>query len=1328
MKQISLYAPDLILTLIVFCLLSSILYVPSENSYDLSEQKTQHSPMDGYLLEAPTTDLDYNEVDSTIINSGDNSRATSINYNSRVMKLEAESPKIGMTFQLYKNSTVVNASFNLTGLPIFDYNLWDEISTVSTHPYEFESESPAIAIDDQGLTHVVWGDNGKIESPLNTDWDIIYAKNDTKYKPSIFWPNEIVSTSGQKDSNDPDIFIDKKGNIYITWVDKHDQSSNGDDWDIFYRKYQKIDDNYFWSSPKVISNEIGYGESSKPQVAVNDTGDILIVWSDSGVYSSYGGDYEIYYRFWYNINETWSNTFVLSDYSNDDDSTNPDIAVSGEKFHIVWTESGNVFGSGSDSDIAYSSWDGTQWSSTIIISNTSNDKSNNASVHAMNDDVCIVWDESDNIFNSSTDQDIFMKTYLDPTWSEHELVSNHLKDGNSSNPKVVTGDGGLYHFCWVDSGEILPSNSDLDIIYRNWDSQTDVWNDYIVISDDVNDGESIEPQMTINKNGCVDIIWTDTGEIKQSGEDWDIFHRNTKRQYPTNLKMYVGSLSLGGIDWEYKEEFNSKLIMNHGWLKAKLNSIISTMTVPVADYHFTFESDTDGCISINDFTLTLTATPFAPTNLKILSEDSSHVISHKPIINWEYYDNDSAYQYSFEIRVGSSPGANDIWNSGEIITRDEFIEYNGEPLVDSSMYFYQVRVRDSDYAWSPWSAISSFTMNGRPIITYLSTSYEPGDKYIEVDWSGFDNDNDQLIYILQTQLNGSWNTVVSYESVTYYELNTKGLTSYSTNVNFRVKCFDGFEESNQWYYADSIVIIIHNNPPQLTIENPPKSGGISNDTYRIEWSSFDLDTNDVHSVNIYYDEDKDLFDKILIVENYNNTGEYVWNTTKVEGGPYYICIIISDGKSETYKYSNGSIEIDHSIDTKPPRVVQTRPTSDEKDVAIDTLISVRFNEQLDSTTAIIATNVIVRDSAGKRIKGSITYNGTIFELSFYPDETLDFDKNYSVTLKTGIKDVIGNALDGNGNNFEEFSPEDDYSWNFSTETRTTKGIPIYILSTTPLDQSKSVSKKPTIKAVFSEALDTKSLRSAVFLIDPNGKIVDVDPNFIVDHNELLILLYNDLKSKGKYTVLITAELRDLDGDGLDGNKNGESEGSPIDDYSWSFTTEKLPDPKTPDSGTENIFNSTTMVFIILLIVIIIIVISYLIFKRVRKQKFNIHDIFVVYNDGRLLAHQSFESISNLEESAMGGMLTAIQNFVLESFRDSDTEKLEEIRYGKLKIVLAHGKKVYLAAVCTGEIPTRKFRSDMKNLLSFIEIKYGKVLKKWDGSMKKIRGMHDLIRF
>ena len=130
----------------------------------------------------------------------------------------------------------------------------------------------------------------------------------------------------------------------------------------------------------------------------------------------------------------------------------------------------------------------------------------------------------------------------------------------------------------------------------------------------------------------------------------------------------------------------------------------------------------------------------------------------------------------------------------------------------------------------------------------------------------------------------------------------------------------------------------------------------------------------------------------------------------------------------------------------------------------------------------------------------------------------------------------------------------------------------------------------------------------------------------------------------------------------------------------------------------------------------------------QKHEFIIHDIFVIYNDGRLIAHQSFEKKSNVDEGSMGGMLTAIQNFITESFLDSDSEVLKEIKYGDLKIYLVHGKDIYLAIICSGDVIMKKFKADMDQILHLIEMKFGHVLTNWDGSMKEIKGVGELLKF
>ena len=72
MTQIRRYAPDLILTLILFCLLIIVLIVPIEISYTLSEQKTPNNQMVDFLVEEPDTNQESNKGYSTNMCSGNN--------------------------------------------------------------------------------------------------------------------------------------------------------------------------------------------------------------------------------------------------------------------------------------------------------------------------------------------------------------------------------------------------------------------------------------------------------------------------------------------------------------------------------------------------------------------------------------------------------------------------------------------------------------------------------------------------------------------------------------------------------------------------------------------------------------------------------------------------------------------------------------------------------------------------------------------------------------------------------------------------------------------------------------------------------------------------------------------------------------------------------------------------------------------------------------------------------------------------------------------------------------------------------------------------------
>ncbi len=120
--------------------------------------------------------------------------------------------------------------------------------------------------------------------------------------------------------------------------------------------------------------------------------------------------------------------------------------------------------------------------------------------------------------------------------------------------------------------------------------------------------------------------------------------------------------------------------------------------------------------------------------------------------------------------------------------------------------------------------------------------------------------------------------------------------------------------------------------------------------------------------------------------------------------------------------------------------------------------------------------------------------------------------------------------------------------------------------------------------------------------------------------------------------------------------------------------------------------------------------------------FAISDLFLVYVDGRLVKSLSFETQlrENMDEDIMSGMLTAITDFIKDSFKE-DSGALKTLQYGKMTIFLERGVGMYLAVVFHGT-PPPELREKMRFLLIRLWEKYKYRLKVWDGSED---GLEDL---
>lgn len=129
---------------------------------------------------------------------------------------------------------------------------------------------------------------------------------------------------------------------------------------------------------------------------------------------------------------------------------------------------------------------------------------------------------------------------------------------------------------------------------------------------------------------------------------------------------------------------------------------------------------------------------------------------------------------------------------------------------------------------------------------------------------------------------------------------------------------------------DTTVPTEENNPPSITIVNPPSGGAPADEFYLITWSSSDPDA-DVCTVDLYYDTNTSPGGRTQIVLSTADVGSCAWNTSGVPEGSYYVYGVIDDGNGGTDSdYSDGRVTIEHDPgepSCDPPQISSLNPNS-----------------------------------------------------------------------------------------------------------------------------------------------------------------------------------------------------------------------------------------------------------------------------------------------------------------------------------------------------------------------------------------------------------------
>ncbi|CAG0962633.1 hypothetical protein ANAEL_00721 [Anaerolineales bacterium] len=125
--------------------------------------------------------------------------------------------------------------------------------------------------------------------------------------------------------------------------------------------------------------------------------------------------------------------------------------------------------------------------------------------------------------------------------------------------------------------------------------------------------------------------------------------------------------------------------------------------------------------------------------------------------------------------------------------------------------------------------------------------------------------------------------------------------------------------------------------------------------------------------------------------------------------------------------------------------------------------------------------------------------------------------------------------------------------------------------------------------------------------------------------------------------------------------------------------------------------------------------------------FSIQEIFIIqHGSGLLIAHSHPGSHDVVDSDLIGAMLTAIRDFVHDSFEDGREDKeLDEIQYGDRGIIIQSGRTAYVAAVVTGVEP-EGFRSKLHDFIAELHVKYESAFKQYQGDPSALPNLQPKI--
>jgi len=376
-------------------------------------------------------------------------------------------------------------------------NTFDKTIDISKNPGN--SIFPQIAVSGNNV-YVVWQDNTPSPPSLLCGSENILFNKSTDGGNTFSSTNMCLSHTG--DASEPQIVV-SGNNVYVVWSNALSSTAS----EILFSKSTDGGNNF--SIPFDISQILK--KSFSPQIAISGS-NVYVVWADD---TNVNGKSDIFFRKSIDGGNNFGNTLNLS--KNLGNSSEPQIAASGNNVYVVWTDETTINGK---SDIFFRK--STDGGNTFTFMNLSKNPGGSFSPQiVVSDNVYVVWADATTTFGT---EDILFRKSTDGgnTFDKTIDISNNL--GDSSEPQIAVFEKKPY-VVWTDDTTAFGTD---DIFFSN---STDGGNNFsIPLNLSKNPGGSISPQIAVPGSN-VYVVWADETTVNGNS---DIFF---KKNNATTLNL-----------------------------------------------------------------------------------------------------------------------------------------------------------------------------------------------------------------------------------------------------------------------------------------------------------------------------------------------------------------------------------------------------------------------------------------------------------------------------------------------------------------------------------------------------------------------------------------------------------------------------------------------------------------------------------------------------------------------------------------------------------------------------------------------------------------------